>query len=950
MTTITPISFDPSTLLSYYQSLLPSSTNGSSASAIGNTSTSSASSNSATANDDPPWDATTTPSQQARDAQVLNITDFMDTSNVPVLTPTSTDAKTEQDNQKLFSLYNAVNNLAYLAGMAKRSTMTAGQLVGLNTRFQTGLQQVESYLGSTSFNNFTLQATSPSSSVTGTASVPYASFGYTGGTIVSDANVENALPGVSTSDSFTIAVTKGGTTTDVPIDFSQIQGPLTVDNIDNYVNQQLKAAGFATQFQRVFTQGSVDDTSKASYGIQINTAPGESVSLSSDSATSALYVAGTTGLTTSTADATQDNQGNLVKFTNLSDPQAVFNTTVSPTTGTTTAQSTVVDSNGNVYVVGNATGNFGNQLNQGSQDVYLTKYDSAGNLQWTKLLGSAASASAYSLALNPQGGVVVAGSTTADLSPTAVADGNNDSFVSEYDTDGNQLWTTQIQTLNQNQANSVSVDASGNVYVGGQVTGPIAAGQTSNGGQDGYITKLDSNGNVVYEQQLGTSGTDSVAATAVTSSGDLIVASEQNGDAILSKYTGGNATQSPEWTMDLGALQNGGSISGLTVSSDGQIYVAGTTSNANLTANGGATVANASSGGTNAFVFSATDQGNSVTANTVSYVGTDGETQAGGIAVGPDGTVYLTGTTTGTFAGQTRNISGTNNTFVTAMAPDGTIDWTNQYGGADGQSSGQGIAVDPTGSSVLDALGLPRGTIDTDQSDDLANQTTLRAGDSFQIAIQGTAARTFTITVNPGDTLQSLVTEINGELGANGTASVSDGANGESLKISVSKGVTAQLIAGPTDSDALARLGIAPGTLTNSSSSSGSKSSSSSSSTSGKVFGLGLSSDMDISTATDAGAAKAELQNVLSAIQNAYQSTNTPASATSTTGQSGGTLSAAQQVQMQTRLASYDTALNLLSGSNSTTSTTIGASSLFGILASAYSTGISASSLVNVLS
>jgi hypothetical protein len=929
-TTITPISFDPSTLLSYYQSLLPSSTSsssGSSTGASGGTSTSSASSssNSATANDDPPWDNTTTPSQQARDAQVLGITDFMDTSNVPVLTPTSADAKTEQDNQKLFSLYSAVNNLSYLASMAKRSTMTAGQLVGLNTRFQTGLQQVESYLSSTTFNNFTLQATSPSSSVTGTASVPYASFGYTGGTIVSDANVENALPGVSTSDSFTIAVTKGGTTTDVPIDFSQIQGPLTLDNIDNYVNQQLANAGSATRFQRAFTQGSIDDTSTASYGIQINTAPGESVSLSSASATPALYVAGTTGLTTSTADATQDNQGRLVKLTNLSDPTADFSRTVDPSSGNTTAQSTVVDSQGDVYVIGNATGNFGSQLNQGTQDVYLSKYDSAGNLQWTKLLGSAGTASGYSLALNPQGGVVVAGSTTADLSTTAVADGNNDSFVSEYDADGNQLWTTQIQTLNQNQANSVSVDASGNVYIGGQVTGPIAAGQTSNGGQDGYLAELDSSGNIVYEQQLGTSGNDSVAATAVTSSGDLIVASEQNGDAILSKYAGGDATKPPVWTMDLGALQNGGSISGLTVSGN-QIYVAGTTSNANLTANGQATVANASSGGTNAFVFSATDQGSSVTPDTVSYVGTDGETQAGGIAVGPDGTVYLTGTTTGTFAGQTRNISGTNNIFVTAMAPDGTIDWTNQYGGADGQSSGQGIAVDPTGSSVLDALGLPRGTIDTDQSDDLANQTTLRADDSFQIAIEGTAARTFTITIDPGETLQSLVTKINGELGANGTASVSDGANGQNLKISVSKGVTAQLIAGPTDSDALARLGIATGTLTNPSSSSrsssSSTSSSSSSSTSGQVFGLGLSSDMDISTATGAGATKAELQNVLSAIQNAYQKTNSSASSTSTTAQSGGTLSPAQQVQMQTQLASYTTALNLLSSTSTTSSNT----------------------------
>ena len=87
----------------------------------------------------------------------------------------------------------------------------------------------------------------------------------------------------------------------------------------------------------------------------------------------------------------------------------------------------------------------GNQLNQGSQDVYLTKYDSAGNLQWSSLLGSAGTASGDSLALNPStGGVVVAGATNASLNPTAITNGDSDSFVASYDKNGNQLWEQQI--------------------------------------------------------------------------------------------------------------------------------------------------------------------------------------------------------------------------------------------------------------------------------------------------------------------------------------------------------------------------------------------------------------------------------------------------------------------------------------------------------------------------
>jgi hypothetical protein len=642
--------------------------------------------------------------------------------------------------------------------------------------------------------------------------------------------------------------------------------------------------------------------------MQINTAAGESVSLSSAAATPALYIAGTSGLTAATSDLPADNQGRLVKLANLSDPQAAFNETVAPNSGTSTAQSTVVDANGNVYMVGNATGNFGDQLNQGSQDVYLTKVDSAGNQQWTRLLGSTGSASAASLALDPGGGVVVAGSTNADLTTTAIANGNTDSFVAKYDANGNQVWTTQIQTLNQNQAASVSVDASGNVFIGGQVTGAIGAGQIKVGGSDAYVAKLDAKGKVVYEQQLGTSGNDTVAATAVTASGDLIVASVQNGEAILSKYAGGDATAAPAWQMDLGSLKNGGSIGGIAVSGD-QIYVSGSTQNTSLDAGGAATVANASSGGSDAFVFNATDNGSSATANYVSYVGTSGIDKAGGLTVGPDGTVYLAGTTTGTFAGQVRNATGTNNTFVTAMASDGSIDWTRQYGGADGQSTGQGIAIDAAGSSVLDALGLPRGTIDVNQSTDLTSLTTLRAGDSFKVQIEGTAARSFTIAIDKGETLKSLVTKINIELASNGKASIAYGATGKGLKIEVSAGVTAKLIAGPADFDALARLGIAPGTLTNASTS-GSVSSSSTSAT--QTFGLGLNTNLNISTASGAGAARAQLLNVLSAIQKAYQTSNTAAASTSTNSQSGGTVAAYQQSQS----SNYSLGLNMLSSYN----------------------------------
>jgi len=899
------IGFDSSTLLSYYQSRLPTAPSTVSASSMA------ALKNSATANDAPPWEATL-PGQQERDSQILNTKSFIDTSAVPLLKGSTTDAATEQDNQKLFALYTAVNNLSYLASMSKRDGATAGQLAGYNARFQTGMQEIQSYISNTTFNNFTLQASTPSASVTSTAGVSLGSYAYNTRTLTSDDNLSKALPGLSASQSFTVSVKKGGVNTDVAIDLSQVSGPLTLDNVISYVNQQLSTAGFASRFHRTITKGTIDDPENASYGMSVAPSGTETISLSAAAATPSLYVAGNSGVTTTTDDQTADQQGRLVKLTDLSNTQqSAFSATTSPTSGLTTAQSTVVDSSGNVFVVGNATGDFGSQINQGDQDTYLTKYDSAGNVQWTRLLGSAGTASAYSLALNPSGGVVVAGSTTGMVMQTAVSDGNTDSYVAKYDANGNQTWAKQIQTLANNQAASVSVDSSGNVYIGGQVKGGvIGSGQTGNGGTDAYVAKLDSKGNVVYEHQYGTSGTDTAAATATTSDGGLVVASVINGHAIVSKYANGDATTSPVWQEDLGALQAGGGIGGMTVS-NGHVYVTGTTSNTNLTAGGAATVANASSGAMDAFVFSITDSGTTASADTVTYVGTGAADKGNAVTVGSDGTIYLVGTTNGTFAGQTRNIPSVDNMFVSALNTDGTIQWTRQYGGADGTSTGQGVAFDTHGSSVLDALGLPRGQISFNQTVDLTASTTLRAGDSFYIQISSASTRTAKVTIDKGETLSSLINKINIELQNNGKASVSYGHGVETLKIAVNSGVTATLINGPANSDALSRLGLSAQTLTN-----GSASTSSSGT---QTYGLGLPTNTDISTASGGGAARAQLLSALSTIQKIYQTENAPP-APVTVGNPSASGPVSSYVTSQ--LSNYSLALSMMGGSSG--SSTVG--------------------------
>jgi len=911
---------DSSVLLGFYQSQLLASPSALAAARVQQQQFAASRKTGATSSDNPPWNTPNT-NDAKQDAKVLGTTNFLDTSKVPLSAGASSDSKMEQDNQKLFALYSAVNTLSYLAKMAQKGTATSGQLAGLNDRFQTGLAQVEKYLSATSFNNFNLQAAKPSDTTTSTATVAFGSFTYATKQLVTNANLGNALPGLSASDSFNIGIKKGGVTTNVAIDLSQVPGPLNLTNIITYINGELSAAGFSTRVQKTQTGGTATSNTNATYGLQVTPGGVEQVSFSAAS-TPSLYLVGSSGLATETKTSTNvatsavtttaaDQAARLTKISGINGaPTSTFSVSQKTATGISAAEATQVDASGNIYIIGTATGDFGSQLNQASQDVYLTKYDSAGNVVFQNLLGSSGSANGYGLALDPSGGVVVAGASTAALTTTSITNGNNDSFVARYDASGNQTWIKQIQTLATNQSNTVSVDASGNIYIGGSVSGGvIGAGQVGQGKADAYLAKFDSKGKLLAENQFGTSGNDSVAATATAADGSLYVASVQNGHAILAKYAAGDITAAPAWTQDLGDLAAGGSIGGLTMA-NGKVYLSGSTSNGNLTG-GGASIAAAASGGIDAFVFSATDNGASVSSNTVTYIGTSGTDSAGDVTVAADGTVYLSGTTTGTFAGAQRTVQNVNNAFAAAIGTNGAVKWTQQYGGADGVSTGKGLAIDPQGSSVLDALGLPRGALSLDKSVELTNQTTLRAGDSFQIKIEGTGARTATITIDQGETFDSLATKINAQLGGIGKASVNYTGGGENLKIHVNAGKTIDLVAGPGDFDALSRLGITAGVLTAPASGSASTTSTTTQKGVTPTYGLGLkgiTGPLDISTKMGADLARSTLLQVLSNIQSTYQTTNAPPPPAAMPGHHGGSANATTTSQ----LANYNLALSLM--------------------------------------
>lgn len=814
------------------------------------------------------------------------MTDYVDTSDVPV-SAVGEDGELEQDNQKLFAIYNALDTLQYLAEMAGRDDVEDGVIAGYNSRFQDCLSQIEDYIASVTFNNLDLQQASVDTLTTALASISTSTYGYTGNTIADSDSLDDDVTGVTTSDSFTITITTSTGSTDIDIDMADVEstyGSLSLSNIAAYINSQLEADGFTSRFSREQTDKETDDDGNTtySYALGISAGSGETITLSasSDEESDALYLTGTTGLTTSTDDTDANNSGRVVKLSLADDDSttSVFSST-QDSDGLTTAVKSVTDDEGNTYVIGTSDDNVDGEINQGTEDVYVSKYDSAGNLLWSHLIGSSDDADGYDIALDPTGGVVVVGSTTSDLVYGAVADGNTDSFAAKFDEDGTESWVTQIASTTTNEAYTVAVADDGSVTIGGYTSGTLS-GQTSSGDNDAYLMSLDSSGSITATSQFGTSGDDSVAAMTYDSDGNLYVVTVEDGEAYVSKYTAdsdGNVdiTGDATWTEDLGSIGSRGSISDILVDDSGNIYVAGSANSSTLSLNTDAdtTVNGSTSGNTDAFVFSLSeasdDSGADISALT--YIGTSGNETAGTLALSSDGTLYLAGSTTGTFDGATRNTEDTTNAFITAIdTSDGSVDWTKQYGGVSGQSTGVSVAIVEDNSSVLDALGLPTGTVTTtNYTSLLTDQTTLKAGDSFSIDVSnGSSTRTVTVSIDDDETLHSLILKINNKLGDAGEASISYSSGSKTLKLESSSGYSLTLSSDDSDADALAGLGLDEITLTDGTVTE------TDGSTTKTVYGLGLDDDLSFSTKSAANAVKATLGNVLSTIESIYSSIN----------------------------------------------------------------------------
>ncbi len=239
-----------------------------------------------------------------------------------------------------------------------------------------------------------------------------------------------------------------------------------------------------------------------------------------------------------------------------------------PGNGRDAAKAIAVDSAGNVYVTGASYG-----VSATDYDYATVKYDAGGHQAWVARYNGPGNSvdEAHAIAVDSAGNVYVTG-TSHGGSAT-----DYDYATIKYDPNGNQLWVARYNGPGSasDDASAIAVDAAGSVYVTGHSvsaypipTYDIATIKYDAGGHQLWVARYDGPVN----------DNDSANAIVVDSTGNVYVAGSSNGgasgfDYITIKY---NAGGSQLWAARYDGPGSGNDYAtGLAVDKSGNVYVTG---------------------------------------------------------------------------------------------------------------------------------------------------------------------------------------------------------------------------------------------------------------------------------------------------------------------------------------------------------------------------------------
>lgn len=207
----------------------------------------------------------------------------------------------------------------------------------------------------------------------------------------------------------------------------------------------------------------------------------------------------------------------------------------------------------------------------GTVDIFLAKYDLSGHLTWVKSAGGnqpndVALAVKVDNAGNPLISGYFSGVSTFGTLPTVTSLGFGDLFVAKYDAAGNAVWVTRAGGVGQDEGKGLGLDAQNNVYVTGIFSDTIIVNGTQlndNGYVNCLFIKMNATGVIQYSKRIGGNGLDLANDIAIEPGGHFYITGQYTGSATFGTLANGNGTapslvSSPPSNVEIFVAKYGG--------------------------------------------------------------------------------------------------------------------------------------------------------------------------------------------------------------------------------------------------------------------------------------------------------------------------------------------------------------------------------------------------------
>lgn len=432
--------------------------------------------------------------------------------------------------------------------------------------------------------------------------------------------------------------------------------------------------------------------------------------------------------------------------------------------GTDKAYDIAVDASGNAFITGyTLSSNFPKALLPPSSsdihEVFVSKMNPAGSgLLYSTYVGGSSEDEAASIAVDTSGNAYITGYTNSTDFPikapyqsTGGSVWNQDAFVTKLNASGAILYSTYLGGGDKETGYAIAVDSARNIYVAGTTNSTDlptrnAYQASRNGGNDAFLTKLNAAGSaLLYSTYLGsivhsssdeegyglavdssgyaymTGSTDSSSFPTSANAFRRQLSSEGKEDAYIAKFlTTASGTSSLVYSSYIGGTRDdddawfGGGYDkgfGIVVDASGVAYVTGETNSQDFPVKNGFQSVYQGSG--DAFVIKVNTKPTVCTETATdnckeslmysTYLGGEREDGGRGIAVDPQGNIYLTGHTSSVHFPlkspfQSSKTEDSSDAFLTKLNPkvagSASLIYSSFLKGTSGIDEGRGIALD----------------------------------------------------------------------------------------------------------------------------------------------------------------------------------------------------------------------------------------------------------------